>query len=428
MRLPVILQNNIIDFLTSLPNIHDSKSQRALIERAVLDPQLQNQIVFSGSSGQFFQLLIPALFSYGTLQDGRNALEAILETAKDYVGQEKKIYCETFIREVRDFITKLNRTGGDNIRIDLQEPHRINQAILFSLLRDIFNSIDEIRSFASQHFRINSQLVPERGLSVEIQSLISYCDQNGLLDNLVEIIRREYYDKYRNFREDLFIQHTRSEASLVINRGIVELRLRGNIDLRRPNVNDFLDDLKTSLINYFGLELNDILITEVRTGSIIVKGLFSEQALQKIKQANTETLSREFGIEMLNIMDSIFVKLDFRGTNLKGRNFSRNDLKRADLREVNLRGAILYQAILRLADLRRADLTGANLQGADLRGANLSEANLENASLVGAKLQEANIEKTNFIGADLRLTDLSLHDLERATYNKTTKLPTDNIT
>ena len=95
-----ILHQKIVDFLTSLPNIDDSSTQRALIYGAGLDEDLQHQIHFVGSATQFFQLLVPILSKYGKLIDGRNALESVLESAKKYVGQEKKEYCDKIIKEL----------------------------------------------------------------------------------------------------------------------------------------------------------------------------------------------------------------------------------------------------------------------------------------------------------------------------------------
>ncbi len=98
---PFALHQKIIEFLTSLPNIHDSNTQRALIYNARLDTQLQNQINFAGPPAQFFQLLVPTLSSYGKLEDGRTALEAVLEAAKQNVGKDKREYCDTLIQELR---------------------------------------------------------------------------------------------------------------------------------------------------------------------------------------------------------------------------------------------------------------------------------------------------------------------------------------
>ena len=103
MELPAELKNNIVEFLTSLPNIHDSSSQRAFILSAGLDSQLQHQINFSGPPAQSFQLLVSTLISYGKLKDGRDALEAVLEAAKNYVGQDKKDYCDILIQKLRSF-------------------------------------------------------------------------------------------------------------------------------------------------------------------------------------------------------------------------------------------------------------------------------------------------------------------------------------
>lgn len=95
------LNKKIVGFLTSIPNMHDNSSQRALIYSAGLDQALLNQIQFSGSPAQIFQLLVPMLVSYGTLEDGRDALEALLEAAKDYVGRDRKEYCEELLQELR---------------------------------------------------------------------------------------------------------------------------------------------------------------------------------------------------------------------------------------------------------------------------------------------------------------------------------------
>ena len=66
------IDSKIVEFLSSLPNIHDHDSQRALVQSAGLDAQLQRKIDFSGASERFFQLLISTLRSYGKLSDGRD--------------------------------------------------------------------------------------------------------------------------------------------------------------------------------------------------------------------------------------------------------------------------------------------------------------------------------------------------------------------
>lgn len=318
---------------------------------------------------------------------------------------------------------------GIDDKSSINQPHQINKTALFTILREIFEDEEAIRSFSLKHLKGTSNYyAPGRGVSVIIQSLINYYERNGLLDNLIGIIQHEYPVEYGKFQENLYHPSAKSEASLVINKGVVELRLRGDIDLQKPNIDDFLEDLKKSLVNYFGLKLQDVFIMEIRKGSIIIRGLFSESAIDKLSQADSETLAKEFGIEMVEILDSILVRIDLQGAYLRGVDLSANDLKSADLRGANAQGAILRRTVMRLADLRRADLRRANLQGADLRGANLSEANLENADLVGANLEEAILEHTNLIGADLRLANIRDEQLENTIHDRTTKLPSDKIT
>ncbi len=98
--LPPALHNKIVTFLSSIPAVGDSKAQQALINSAGLDSQLHEKIDFAGSRSQFFQLLVPLLSSYGTLEDGRNALEAVLETAENYVGQDRRADCDELIQEL----------------------------------------------------------------------------------------------------------------------------------------------------------------------------------------------------------------------------------------------------------------------------------------------------------------------------------------
>lgn len=101
MKLSIALQNRIISFLVTLPNIGDSQNRRALIESAGLDTALQGQIRFEEASIQFFQLLVPNLLQYGKLEDGRESLFAVLDAAKMYVGQERQEDCENLLNELR---------------------------------------------------------------------------------------------------------------------------------------------------------------------------------------------------------------------------------------------------------------------------------------------------------------------------------------
>ena len=120
LELPFELRQKITEFLTSLPIIHDSSSQQAFIYSAGLDSNLQSQLNFGLPTGQFVQLLLNTLTSYSTLKDGRNALEAILEAAKKYVGQERQAYCDSLIQELRE--VRPNTSAQRETRDDAEVP------------------------------------------------------------------------------------------------------------------------------------------------------------------------------------------------------------------------------------------------------------------------------------------------------------------
>ncbi len=113
MELPFSVQKKISKFLLSLPDIHDISSRKALLSHAGIDSAIQDQIVFDKPSSQFVSLLVTKLSTYGRLNDGRNALEAILSTAKEYFGLDKRIYCDALIQELRDSLS-LNFQSSDS--------------------------------------------------------------------------------------------------------------------------------------------------------------------------------------------------------------------------------------------------------------------------------------------------------------------------
>jgi hypothetical protein len=103
MELPLTLQQDIVNSLNSLPNIHSSYEQQAFIIHAGLEPQLQKQLPIGDPSGRFVPEFVSMLKDYGMLADGRDALEAVLEAAKDFVGQEKRQNLDTLIQQLKTF-------------------------------------------------------------------------------------------------------------------------------------------------------------------------------------------------------------------------------------------------------------------------------------------------------------------------------------
>lgn len=130
MELSANLHNDIVDFLTSLPNIHDHNSRRALIQSAALDAQLQCKIDFNGPSEQFFQLLIPTLRNYGKLTDDRDPIEAVLEAAQNYVGNDRQAKCEALIQQLREYPPPQHKDEKP-----LQPPRRTSQ--IRSVLKNV---------------------------------------------------------------------------------------------------------------------------------------------------------------------------------------------------------------------------------------------------------------------------------------------------
>ena len=99
-HLPFPLQQAIVELLTMLPNLDEPPARRAFVNSAGLDRQLHKQLDFALPPAQFSQLLVETLNEYGALHDGRHALKAVLEAAKDYVGQEGRKDCERLIGEI----------------------------------------------------------------------------------------------------------------------------------------------------------------------------------------------------------------------------------------------------------------------------------------------------------------------------------------
>ncbi len=102
------LCKKIVEFLTLLPNIHDSTALRAFFYSTGIEMELQNQLNFSLPPAQFFYLAVPILSQYGILKDGRHALQAVIESAKGYIGQQGKIYCDTLLQELNETLKQTN--------------------------------------------------------------------------------------------------------------------------------------------------------------------------------------------------------------------------------------------------------------------------------------------------------------------------------
>lgn len=83
MEITTDLIRKIINFLQNLPLVNDKDGRLGLLLEANIDQSLLHLISFDGATTVFFQQLVTLLLQYGQLHDGRYALQALLNTAKN---------------------------------------------------------------------------------------------------------------------------------------------------------------------------------------------------------------------------------------------------------------------------------------------------------------------------------------------------------
>ena len=132
--LPADFYQTIVDFLNSLPNINEKQARRALIEMAGFSKALKHQLNCDEPPATFSPLLVSTLSAYGDLPDGQHALVALLEAAKQYVGQEKQTLCEKFIQQFKTIpFSKLTSVDGQPLDRRAKRRRR-TQSVAWSLL------------------------------------------------------------------------------------------------------------------------------------------------------------------------------------------------------------------------------------------------------------------------------------------------------
>ena len=122
-ELPSHLQIRMIDFFKSLPNFANEQSQRAFMYSAGFDAELHAQIRFNLPLSEFIPHFVIACVNYGEMKDGRYALNAALETCKQYVGKEKQGYCQSLIQELSGYLetAALQPEASSNYRQENRE-------------------------------------------------------------------------------------------------------------------------------------------------------------------------------------------------------------------------------------------------------------------------------------------------------------------
>ena len=170
MILSAELNKQIIEFLASLPNVHDNSGQQALILRAGLDPQLRQQIHFGGSPAQFFPLLVNTLLAYGKLDDEREALEAVLKAAKDAVGKDKKRYCDSLIQKIRA-TSKSERTTQQFFDLLIIDDRETWRKLVIEVCKDLSFSYDAASDYESAREKIHQNNYKAVCMNLKLKTL-----------------------------------------------------------------------------------------------------------------------------------------------------------------------------------------------------------------------------------------------------------------
>ena len=103
MEIPVELTNKIALFLQDIPLVNSREERLGFLLEAGLDQSLLHLISCDGAITTFFQQLVHILLQYGQIQDGRYALQAVLETAKNRIGQDKQLDCDVLLQRWREY-------------------------------------------------------------------------------------------------------------------------------------------------------------------------------------------------------------------------------------------------------------------------------------------------------------------------------------
>ena len=101
---PVVAPSNaikakMIKLLLSLPNLHQETTRSGLLNAALLDRALVNEIALDQPLSSFVPNIVELLAIYGTLEDGRHALEALLAAARNRSGREFRQQCDAIFME-----------------------------------------------------------------------------------------------------------------------------------------------------------------------------------------------------------------------------------------------------------------------------------------------------------------------------------------
>lgn len=101
-----VVYTKYVSYMQNMLRICDTVSAASTqpkLHEANLDPELLGIISCEEPTTIFFSRLVESLLKYGQIADGRHALEAVLESARGRVGQNKRKDCDTLLKEWQEY-------------------------------------------------------------------------------------------------------------------------------------------------------------------------------------------------------------------------------------------------------------------------------------------------------------------------------------
>ncbi len=207
MQLSPNLKREIIDFLFSLPNIHSTESQRALLYDAGLDRELQDLIPFGKPTAEFIPILVEILLHYGKTIDERNSIEVLLEATKRYIGIDKKVLCNNLIEQVKVALPDEKQREGTPIISPVL--HNLPQPD-YSKFIGRENELEQIYALLSPQHR--SWVITIDG--------IGGIGKSALALEIADNYRRQYYELPEQNRFDAIVWTT-AKQTILTSEGII---------------------------------------------------------------------------------------------------------------------------------------------------------------------------------------------------------------
>lgn len=183
------LRQKIVGFLTSLPNLYDSDKQWAFVCSAGLEAELKHTIRVGMSQAQFVQTLIATLSKH-------DKIEAILEAAKQYVGENRRQECDTLIQELRSKPFIEEQPFPDYSRLPLDFSAKIEFLAQYFVGRQ--EAIKQVDQFIQTHPSGYLAIVGEAGIG-KSALLAKLVKERGYLHHFVD-------DKQNSAKDEVFLR------------------------------------------------------------------------------------------------------------------------------------------------------------------------------------------------------------------------------